>query len=163
MRSFLGLFARSLKNFLTHLHSMEKIAYASALVRLFAYVIDIAVLLAFFMVLGLVLGMQAVFTPLTGLPLFWLWWYGGMFIAGWFYFALMESSALQATVGKRCLRLRVADLRGGRIGFWRASARYFGKLLSRLLCFFGFLMIFFTKKRQALHDKLTKTVISRVS
>jgi uncharacterized RDD family membrane protein YckC len=138
---------------------MKKTSYASALSRFLAYLIDIAVILLMFIFLGLFLGVQAVFNSLTHLPLFGLWWYGGMFISSWLYFALMESSAMQATIGKRCLQLCVVDLYFERIGFWRATGRYFGKLLSRLFFFFGFVMILFTKKRQGLHDKLTRTVI----
>ncbi len=138
---------------------MSKKQYATATRRFLAYAIDIAVLIALFILVGLILGMQAIFTPLTGLPLFGLWWYGGMLLVAWLYFAVCESSKWQATIGKFCLRLRVADISGRRIGFWRATGRYFGKLLSRLFCFFGFVMILFTKKRQALHDKLTNTVV----
>ncbi|NGX45518.1 MAG: hypothetical protein K940chlam2_00673 [Chlamydiae bacterium] len=138
---------------------MKKPPYASAFSRFLAYAIDIAVIITIFMGLGFFLGMHAVFNPLTALPLFGLWWYGGMLIASWLYFALMESSAMQATIGKRCLKLCVADLDFTRISFWRASGRYFGKLLSRLMFFFGFVMILFTKKRQGLHDKLTRTVV----
>jgi len=138
---------------------MKKTPYASALSRFLAYLIDIAVIVLLFFFMGLILGVQAIFSPLAQLPLFGLWWYGAILICPWLYFSLMESSAMQATIGKQCLQLCVADLHFQRIGFWRATGRYFGKLLSRLLFFFGFVMILITKKRQGLHDKITRTVI----
>lgn len=76
----------------------------------------------------------------------------------WLYFAAMESSPLEATVGKITLRLRVTDLNGGRISFGRASARHFSKIVS-LGTLLGFLAAIFTKRRQALHDVLAKTVV----
>ncbi len=39
------------------------------------------------------------------------------------YFAISESSPHQATWGKRRLGLKVVDIRGNRIGFWRAFGR----------------------------------------
>ena len=42
-------------------------------------------------------------------------------IGQWLYIALFESSKLQATPGKLALGLRVTDLQGARIGFWRAT------------------------------------------
>jgi uncharacterized RDD family membrane protein YckC len=42
----------------------------------------------------------------------------------WLYFAGLEASPLQATLGKRLAGLRVVDRRGGRVGFWTATLRY---------------------------------------
>ena len=50
----------------------------------------------------------------------------GLFFMGrWLYFALMECSTWQATLGKKALGLYVTDLAGERITFGRASGRYF--------------------------------------
>jgi len=48
----------------------------------------------------------------------------------WLYYALMESSAKQGTVGKMVLNLKVVDLAGNKITFGRATGRFFGKILS---------------------------------
>jgi uncharacterized RDD family membrane protein YckC len=82
-----------------------------------------------------------------------------LFAISWIYFAGMESSKLQATLGKLILGMRVVDLEGKRISFFRATWRYFAKLLSRILLGFGYLMIAFTQKKQGLHDKLAATVV----
>ncbi len=70
----------------------------------------------------------------------------------WLYFALMESSANQATVGKMALGIKVTDLDGNRISFARATGRHFGKIVSALTLFIGYLMIAFTSRKQGLHD-----------
>lgn len=70
----------------------------------------------------------------------------------WLYYALMESSARGATLGKMALGLRVTDLSGNRIGFGRATARHFGKFISAMILMIGFIMAGLTKRKQALHD-----------
>jgi len=80
-------------------------------------------------------------------------------VLGWLYFALCESSAWQATAGKLALGIRVTDLDGRRIGFAKASARYFAKLLSAFILFVGFLMVAWTRRKQGLHDMLAGTLV----
>lgn len=82
-------------------------------------------------------------------------------VISWLYFASMESSAKQATLGKMALGLKVCDLNGRRISFAQATGRYFGKILSGLICFVGYIMAGFTEKKQALHDQLAGTLVVR--
>lgn len=77
----------------------------------------------------------------------------------WLYFALLESSSWQATVGKRALGIRVTDLEGKRIGFARATGRYFGKIVSAFMFCIGFLMVAWTERKQGLHDMLASTLV----
>ena len=81
-------------------------------------------------------------------------------IAGWLYFALMESSARGATLGKMALGLRVTTLGGDRIGFGRATGRYFGKILSSIFLI-GYIMAAFTAQKQALHDMMAGCLVIR--
>src|SRR5205085_2767525 len=71
-------------------------------------------------------------------------------VIGWLYFALMESSARQATLGMMACSIRVTDMNGGRISFGRATGRYFGKFLSQLTLLIGYMMAGWTEKKQAL-------------
>lgn len=80
-------------------------------------------------------------------------------LMNWLYHAALESSQLQGTFGKLAMELKVSNLSGQRIGFGRASGRYFGKLLSFLILGIGFLMIAFTEKRQGLHDMLADCLV----
>jgi uncharacterized RDD family membrane protein YckC len=73
-------------------------------------------------------------------------------VLGWLYFALMEMSANQGTLGKMALGIKVTDTNGNRITFGKASGRYFGKIVSAMILYIGFIMAGFTEKKQALHD-----------
>ncbi|XWK90407.1 MAG: RDD family protein [Phormidium sp.] len=77
----------------------------------------------------------------------------------WLYYALSESSAKQATLGKQALGIVVTDLNGDRISFGKATARYFSKYLSAMILFIGYLMAAFTEKNQALHDIIAGTLV----
>ncbi|MDD3653605.1 MAG: RDD family protein [Desulfotomaculaceae bacterium] len=74
------------------------------------------------------------------------------FVIGWLYFALMESSSSQGTLGKMAIGIKVTDLNGNKPTFGRATVRYFGKIISSLIIMLGYVMAGFTKKKQALHD-----------
>lgn len=75
------------------------------------------------------------------------------------YYALLESSKYQATIGKMIMRLKVGDMDGNRISLPRALARYFSKVVSSMTIGIGYLMIFWDPKRQGLHDKICKTTV----
>lgn len=80
-------------------------------------------------------------------------------ILKWLYFALMESSSHQGTLGKMAIGIVVTDLQGRRVSFARATGRYFGKYISNLILNIGFLMAAFTEKKQALHDIMAGTLV----
>lgn len=82
-------------------------------------------------------------------------------LVAWAYYALMESSPARGTLGKIALNLFVADLRGDPITFYRASARYWLKILSSLLFGLGWLLAGFTPRKQALHDLLSGCLVLR--
>ena len=77
----------------------------------------------------------------------------------WIYFAAMESSAMQATLGKAFMGLYVTDLHGMRATFLRASARHWLKFLSVAIFFVGYLMAIFPPRRQGLHDMLAGCLV----
>jgi uncharacterized RDD family membrane protein YckC len=77
----------------------------------------------------------------------------------WLYFAVCESSAWQATLGKLALGIRVTDMQGRRISFPRALGRYPAKYLSTIILFIGFLMVAWTKRKQGLHDLIVGTLV----
>lgn len=82
-------------------------------------------------------------------------------VGGWLYYALMESSRFQGTPGKMAIGIKVTDMAGNRIGFGRASGRYFGKILSALPLGLGYLMAAFTERKQGLHDLLAGCLVVR--
>jgi uncharacterized RDD family membrane protein YckC len=140
-----------------------RVAYAGFWLRVVAFLIDS-------LLLGVFLGI-VVLMPLlakAGIPADnpWVLFTGSsrqilainllMTMAGWLYWAGLESSAWQATLGKRALGLQVTDLAGRRISLARASGRHFGKLI-----IVGCILAAFTPRKQALHDILAKCLVLR--
>lgn len=80
-------------------------------------------------------------------------------IIGWLYYAGLESSSLQGTLGKRLMGIKVTDLDGDPIGFGTATGRFLGKAISSLILGIGYLMAAFTGKKQALHDMIAGTLV----
>ena len=77
----------------------------------------------------------------------------------WLYFALMESSKYQGTVGKIALKIKVTDMEGNRVSFARATGRHFGKIISSMIIMIGYIMAGFTEKKQALHDMMASCYV----
>jgi uncharacterized RDD family membrane protein YckC len=80
-------------------------------------------------------------------------------VVPWLYFAGFESSRSQATPGKVLMSLVVTDMQGSKPTFARTTLRFFGKFISALIIFIGFIMIGFTKKRQGLHDRIAGCLV----
>ncbi len=68
-----------------------------------------------------------------------------------------------ATPGKMLMGLKVLDADGNPLGFVRAAARNVFKLLSAILLMIGYLMVFWTAKKQALHDMMAYCVVVRTA
>jgi len=75
------------------------------------------------------------------------------------YFAIMESSKAQASVGKMAMGIKVTDLDGNRVSFGKAFLRSIGKVLSQMIMYIGYLMAAFTEKKQGLHDIIAGTLV----
>ncbi len=70
----------------------------------------------------------------------------------WLYYAILECSKNQATLGKIALRIAVTDLHGDRITFSRATMRFYAKILVLITFFVGFIIVAFSRQKQGLHD-----------
>jgi uncharacterized RDD family membrane protein YckC len=86
----------------------------------------------------------------------------------WLYFALSESSAWHATLGKRLVGLYVGDAAGKPVDFWRASVRFCsGRLLAHVPVLGGYyfvidcLCVGLTPSRRAIHDMLSGCLVLR--
>lgn len=76
------------------------------------------------------------------------------------YHIIMECSAKQATYGKQILKIKVCDLEGKRIGTGRSISRNLFKIFS-LITIIGYLLSFFNKKQQCLHDMMADTLVMK--
>lgn len=81
------------------------------------------------------------------------------YVGAGLYYALMESSRHQATVGKMALGIKVTDGQGRRLSFGRALGRWFAAALSYMALYIGFLMAAFTERKRALHDMVADTLV----
>ena len=81
------------------------------------------------------------------------------FIISWLYYAIMESSSWQGTLGKKVCGLAVTDEAGQRISFGRATGRYLASILSGVILGIGYLMVAFTERKQGLHDMMAGTLV----
>jgi uncharacterized RDD family membrane protein YckC len=98
-----------------------------------------------------------------------------LILIGWLsYSALLESSPWQATLGKKLLKLRVYDSRGGRMSFLQAAMRSLvkdspfllaallpgGQLLSIALLGAHAVVLHRSSVHQAIHDRVTGTLVA---
>jgi uncharacterized RDD family membrane protein YckC len=75
------------------------------------------------------------------------------------YYAGMQSSSKQATIGKMAFDLKVMRTDGSRISFLRGVGRYFSKWVSTIILMIGYIMSAFDRRKQALHDKIADTLV----
>jgi uncharacterized RDD family membrane protein YckC len=149
--------------------------YAGFWLRLVAHLIDTVLIL---IVTGIVLGicvlgvgvgtLKAAFSgadqdPSMPFAIFGWFIVGGfvLLILQWLYYAWMESSEHQATLGKMALGLIVTDLNDHRVSFARATGRFFAKIITNYTFLIGYIMAGFTEKKQALHDMIASTLVLR--
>ena len=81
------------------------------------------------------------------------------FLLNLIYYAALESSKYQATIGKMALDIRVIDTDGHRLSSQKAIVRYLGKIISAVILMIGYIMAAFDSKKQALHDKIATTYV----
>lgn len=81
------------------------------------------------------------------------------FILTLVYYAGMQASKWQGTVGKKLLGLVVTDLKGNRISFWRAFGRYLAMAFLSSIFMIGYIIAAFTEKKQSLHDLIAGTLV----
>ena len=102
-----------------------------------------------------VIGQLTDSPPMIGLVGFFL----AVNLGGVAYLAAMESSAWQATLGKRAFGLTVTDLAGHRVSFGRALGRAFAKYLNALTLGLGWVLAGVTPRKRGLHDFTAGTVV----
>ena len=139
-------------------------SYGGFWIRVVAYIIDGILLNIVFGVLGVVMGVSLMPTRFSNLDSVDA--LGAMgqlqlvsLILTWLYFALMESSARGATVGKMILGLRVVTDQGNRLSFLHATGRFFAKFISTIILCIGFIMVAFTDRKRGLHDIIASTLV----
>jgi uncharacterized RDD family membrane protein YckC len=153
--------------------------YAGFWLRLVGYIIDEAVLVLGVGILTLIavalIGVETLRTTFEGLdksedhfPPELALMIGTFFLAAclmaWLYYAWMESSSTQGTLGKMALGLIVTDLEGRRVSFARATGRFLARFITSMIPLgIGYILAGITEKRQALHDIIAGCLVLRKS
>lgn len=134
----------------------RKLEYAGFWIRVVAYIIDGIALSIIYLIVGAV-GVTAAIAADQLWLLVLL--YVGFIVGVYAYFALMESSERQATLGKMAVGIKVGNERGERITTMNSLGRTLGKILSTIILYIGYIMVGFDERKQGLHDKLANTVV----
>ncbi len=82
-----------------------------------------------------------------------------LLLVGIAYYAVMEASRHQASLGKLALELKVTDAAGDRLSLSRSVLRNASKLISALLLMAGYLAAAFTRRKQAIHDLIAGALV----
>lgn len=77
------------------------------------------------------------------------------------YFAFLESSTYQGSLGKLAMGLKVTDLEQRRIALGKAILRRVARTVTGFTLGIGFLMVLWTRRRQTLHDLMVGTLVTR--
>lgn len=136
--------------------------YAAWHVRLRAYLIDLAIVFlvilllvpASFKITSLIMG-QYYYEMIQFLLSFdgmWFW------LLPLIYMAIFWAT-MSRTPGMMIMKIKVADYNGNNVKWLQAVLRIFAYILAALPFCIGFLPVIWTKKRQGLHDRLTKTLV----
>jgi hypothetical protein len=82
---------------------------------------------------------------------------------GWtgLYFTAFTALWKGQTPGKRLLGVRVVRLDGKPIGLWASFERFGGYAAGLVTGLLGFAQVFWDRNRQAIHDKISETVVIR--
>lgn len=128
--------------------------YGGFWIRFLAYLVDSLIVTVGFVGIMLLLGAMGL--ELAGAEIIFL-------VLSILYWALMQSSPRQATIGKELCGLKVGGPNGERLSVPRALGREAAKIISSLTLLIGFIIAAFTRNKQALHDFVASTYVVRAS
>lgn len=135
-------------------HKPDELEPAGFIKRVIATVIDFIMIYALIIIFSLAL--LSIIGNHASADLF-VFWISLLSLLVSAYFPVMESSKYQGTFGKYWLNIKVVDEEGKRLKFAKAVGRFFLKIFSYSFFFIGFLIVLFTKKKQAAHDLIINT------
>lgn len=75
------------------------------------------------------------------------------------YSMIMESTAMQGTIGKQVMGIMVADIEGNRITLPRSIGRNLFKIVSYAILGLGFVYVLLDNKRRGWHDIVANTLV----
>jgi len=145
--------------------SNKPIQYAGFWIRVAASIIDGIILSVAFWILIFFLGFLAAdadFDPdmnSDALAVGIIGFYAISILGFLLYYAIMESSTRQATLGKMAVGIKVGDEQGNKLSFANALGRTAAKYISALILYIGYMMVGWDDRKQGLHDKIADTYV----
>ena len=144
----------------------ENRRYAGFWIRFVAAVIDGIIVGIPITVIAFILGIFTLFTSTDvnttvyedTIFILYIFLYLGSLMISVLYYAGMNASKWQGTLGKMIVGVKVTDLNGQRISFGRSLGRFLATILSGVL-YIGYIIAGFTEKKQSLHDLIAGTVV----
>lgn len=137
------------------------VTYAGFGVRLVALIIDSVVLFAINLLIWIIfVSINPAQSDYEAISLAFVLLIVSTFVS-FLYYSIGESLKSQATIGKHAMNIKVCLPDGGRISFFRSVFRQVGKVVSAAIFLFGFFMVGFTEKKQALHDYMAGTIVAK--
>ncbi len=140
-------------------HIREPQYFASLDIRLLAVIIDYFIIFGIYCVIAMMVVLfidekqLRIAVSLAGLAI--------IPVAKMIYSILMEASSRQGTWGKVLLGLKVSDEHGVPIKSGRSILRNLSKILSAGTIGIGYIIGFFDKRQQCLHDRIAGTLVIR--
>ena len=138
-------------------HIREPQYFASLDVRLLAVIIDYFIIFAIYCVIATIVVLfidekqLRIIVSLAGLLI--------IPVSKFVYSSIMEASGRQGTWGKVLMGLKVSDEKGIPINFSRSIIRNLSKIISTGTLGLGYMMGFFDKRQQCLHDRIAGTLV----
>jgi uncharacterized RDD family membrane protein YckC len=138
-------------------HVDGTLSYAGFWVRFAAKFVDGLILGIPFIVVYFLLAFRMIQAQRPDeFPVFLLLWELGFFAVQATY-EIVFVGHYGATPGKMLCKLRVVTADGERVGYGRATGRYFASKLSEMVCYIGFIMVAFDSQKRGLHDHICST------
>lgn len=135
------------------------VEYAGFARRAFALAIDQVVILAVQWFCLAPLALSIVYNNMLGSIIFWLGLVAMVVVQYWIYTAFFEHSRWQATPGKFLVGLKVTDLKGNPLTFWRSSWRLVIQYLLLFVMYFVFAFTFGLALKAGLHKEIDNELI----
>jgi len=80
-------------------------------------------------------------------------------LIGIIYLMLLPATKLQGTIGKVTVGIKVINKDGSKLSVFEAISRWLAQVVASFILFIGYIMIAFSNRKTALHDKLANTYV----
>jgi len=134
-----------------------QLRYAGFWIRFAAKFVDGLILGVPLIVIMFFVGIRASANPSSGMPDM----LGLVAQLGYYFlnmvYVIFFIGKYGATPGKMVCKLHVVTNTGEKVGYGRATGRFFAEILSGLICYIGYILVAFDAEKRALHDHICST------